>query len=372
MTITGWHKMKDEREEMRSVEFSGGFPGQVHAWYVRNKRDLPWRETTDPYRIWISEVILQQTRVVQGLEYYLRFTERFPTVRDLANAPADEVMKLWQGLGYYSRARNMHMAAQHVAEKLDGRFPGTYAALLMLPGVGKYTAAAVASIAYNERVAAVDGNVSRVLARYFGITDPVDSAAGIKKYFTLANEFVSPEDPGMHNQALMEFGALLCRPRTPLCHECPLQLSCYAAGNKMTGTLPVKKEAKKQKNRFFTFWCIEFDDLVFLEKRTAKDIWKGLYQFPANESQETDFRKLPDAKGLFLSEKCEMTIKQIFPSRKHILTHQIIHARLVLAGTNKPACLKNRYIPVKKKDLVTFAVPKLMEDFFRELKIIEN
>ncbi|HEY0769642.1 MAG TPA: A/G-specific adenine glycosylase, partial [Sphingobacteriaceae bacterium] len=229
------------------------FPDKIVKWYSENKRSLPWRETKDPYRIWLSEIILQQTRVAQGLPYYLRFVERFPTVSHLASAPQDEVLRLWQGLGYYTRARNLQKCAQTIVEKYSRKFPRTYAELISLPGIGEYTAAAIASISFNEKVAVVDGNVFRVLSRVFGIDTPINSAEGKKGFSKLANDLIHETAPADYNQGLMEFGALFCTPKNPKCEECVFRKSCHAFQNGLQQQLPVKLKSKASRKRYFYY-----------------------------------------------------------------------------------------------------------------------
>ena len=255
------------------------------SWYSVNKRNLPWRETQNPYYIWLSEIILQQTQVKQGLPYYLTFIEHFPTVYDLANANEELVLKLWQGLGYYSRARNLHFAAQYIVKECNGVFPNTYKTLLKLKGVGDYTASAIASICFNEATAVVDGNVYRVLARYFGIETPINTTEGIKQFKALAQELIDKKDPATFNQAIMEFGAMQCRPKTPDCLFCPLQAACIAYNKGNIGNLPVKLKKVKVKQRYFNFLVFQFkNETTLLEKREGKGIWKNLYQFPLWET----------------------------------------------------------------------------------------
>ncbi len=246
---------------------------------------MPWRETSDPYCIWLSEIMLQQTRIEQGLPYYLAFTNAYPSIFDLANASEEEVLKLWQGLGYYSRARNLHATAKYIAFELNGKFPETYEGLLKLKGVGDYTASAIASISYNEPVAVVDGNVYRVLSRYFDIDTPINSTAGIKEFKLLAKELLDKEDPATYNQAIMEFGALQCKPQSPLCNTCPLSASCLALKNNKISMLPVKLKKGKIKKRYFNYLVFQSEEnKTILEKRSGKGIWEGLYQFPLIET----------------------------------------------------------------------------------------
>lgn len=255
-------------------------------WYSVNKRDLPWRNTKDPYFIWLSEIILQQTQIKQGLPYYDSFISKFPTVFDLAAADEGEVLKLWQGLGYYSRARNLHHTAKVVAKELNGIFPKTYKDLIKLKGIGDYTASAIASICFNEPTAVVDGNVYRVLSRYFGIDTPINSTQGIKEFKSLATPLVDTNNPGDYNQAIMEFGATQCKPQNPDCEVCPLNDGCVALQKSLVGSLPVKLKKTKVKDKYFNFLVfISSDKKTVFEQRTSKGIWQNLYQFPLVESK---------------------------------------------------------------------------------------
>lgn len=347
------------------------FLQNLYYWFSHNKRDLPWRTTKDPYKIWISEIILQQTRVDQGKAYYLKFIQHFPTVADLAMSPEDEVLKLWQGLGYYSRARNLHYTARYIQNELNGKFPKNYTELLQLKGIGPYTAAAVASIAFNLRHAAVDGNIYRVLARYFGIHTPIDTGKGQKDFYELANKLLPEKNIGYHNQALMEFGAIQCVPKSPDCSKCPVAENCYALNNGLADKLPVKTKLKKQRNRYFYYYFIDAGDYTYLEKRTRKDIWQNLFQFPLTEAKRnlTD-KQILNSDKLRLFKKCDATIKNISAAKKHILTHQVIFARLIHIKINNRNCLNGDFFQVNKKDISTFAVPRLMEKFIQELKLV--
>lgn len=261
------------------------FAKKLTSWYLENKRDLPWRRTSDPYLIWMSEVILQQTRVAQGMPYYKRFQERFPTVFDLAAASEEEVLKEWQGLGYYSRARNLHAAAKFISDDLEGVFPDTYKDLLSLKGVGDYTASAVASICYNEPVVVVDGNVFRMLSRIFGIGTPINTGEGKKEFKALAQDLLGAADPSTFNQAMMEFGAIQCTPKNPICSECPFKNDCVAFNRGVIPGFPVKLKGKKERIRHFNYFVfISEDQRTRLNQRTGKGIWQGLYEFPLVET----------------------------------------------------------------------------------------
>ncbi|MFN2394179.1 MAG: A/G-specific adenine glycosylase [Bacteroidales bacterium] len=310
------------------------FSYRLLQWYNKNKRDLPWRNSSNPYNIWLSEIILQQTRIAQGIEYYYRFLEKYPDIHSLAAATEDEILLLWQGLGYYSRARNMHAAAKKIVKVNNGDFPNDYQEILKLPGVGPYTAAAVSSIAFNTPAAAVDGNVIRVLARFFGIEDPVDDTKTTRQIHEIASELIDQQNPGMFNQALMDLGAMVCKPGKPTCEICPLANDCFARKTGLERSLPVKKQRKKQKDRYLHFFVLiakKKDSKVFpIEKRTHNDIWKNLYQFPLLETPGLELapghlENHPVFNNLDNSNFINPTNTLIYRFT-HLLTHQRIHA----------------------------------------------
>ncbi|GEL10032.1 A/G-specific DNA-adenine glycosylase [Flavobacterium glycines] len=301
------------------------------AWYLQNKRDLPWRNTTNPYLIWLSEIMLQQTRVAQGLPYFLSFTEAFPTVFDLAKADEEKVLKLWQGLGYYSRARNLHKTAQYIATELNGVFPDNYKELLQLKGVGEYTAAAIASFSYNEAVPVVDGNVFRVLARYFDIETDIALASAKKEFATLAFELMPKDRPAIFNQAIMEFGALHCVPKNPDCGSCVFNTSCAALQKKKVDQLPVKLKKLKIKNRYFNYIMLsDAEEKTLIQKRTSKGIWHNLYEFPLIETdKEEDFEFVSNAvqqESFFANPIISMRACNE-KSIVHKLSHQHLHIK---------------------------------------------
>lgn len=339
---------------------------QIYHWYSQNKRDLPWRKSTDPYKIWISEIILQQTRVAQGTDYYLRFIEKFPTIGDLATASEDDVLKLWQGLGYYTRARNLHATAKRIVADFDGKFPPDYKTILSLKGIGTYTAAAIGSIAFDLPHPAIDGNIYRVLSRYFGVTTPIDTTLGKKEFQGIAEALMPSQNTGFHNQALMEFGALQCTPKSPDCPNCPLLETCFAAQNNKVDQLPVKSKKTKQRTRYFIYFLIEDGDFIYLEKRTDNDIWKNLYQLPLIESDE----KLSDQQILALNapflKNRKSVLKSFSAQKKHILSHQIIFARMIHVELKSEESLSRKLVRINKKDISKFAVPKLVQDFLNE------
>ena len=263
------------------------FSTKLINWYTVNKRDLPWRNTNNPYYIWLSEIILQQTQVVQGTPYYHAFISQFPTVYDLANANEEDVLKLWQGLGYYSRARNLHWSAKYIVNELDGVFPDTYKDILKLKGVGDYTASAIASICFNEVTAVVDGNVYRALSRIFGIETPINSTPGQKEFKALAQQLIDKQQPAIFNQAIMEFGARQCKPKNPDCSVCPFKTSCLALKENKIDVLPVKLKKTKVTKKYFNFIVIIFkNEKTILEQRIGSGIWQNLYQFPLIETEK--------------------------------------------------------------------------------------
>lgn len=348
------------------------FAQEIYRWFLIKKRDLPWRETTDPYKIWISEIILQQTRVVQGIDYYNRFIAEFQTVSELANASEDRVLKLWQGLGYYSRARNLHFTAKFIVNNFHGAFPNDFNTILSLKGIGNYTAAAIASIAFNLPHAVVDGNIYRVLTRYFGILTPIDSDKGKKEIQKIADELIDSRNPGFHNQAFMEFGALQCIPKSPDCKSCPLSINCYAAQNSMQDKFPVKSKKIKQTTRYFYYYIVENKNFMLFEKRTGKDIWKNLHQFPLIESdKELTDDEILNLKPLFLTGN-EINISFVSASVKHILTHQTIYARFIHIETDFNNFNHSNIFRVNKKDIYKFAVPKLLDQYLEKLNLTGN
>ena len=331
-------------------------------WYLTNQRDLPWRSTRDPYKIWLSEIILQQTRVEQGKPYYLNFIQFFPTVFELAAASEEEVLKLWQGLGYYSRARNLHVSAKYIAEELGGRFPADYKSLLRLKGVGDYTASAIASISYNEPVAVVDGNVYRVLSRIFGIEAPINSTEGIKQFKELAEELLDRDSPSAFNQGLMEFGAVHCKPRLPECETCPFAAKCVAFNQNKIAELPVKLRKQKIRKRHFNYLVFLSEEKeTIVQQRKDKGIWQGLYEFPLVETAtETNAENLVQEDS-FATYSRERNVKvQLFNEKPivHKLSHQHIYTKFWILNCRD---LKGKGVPVRK--LTEFPVPKLIDNF---------
>ena len=334
-------------------------------WYEENHRDLPWRNNPTPYEVWLSEVILQQTRVNQGMDYYLRFTEKWPTVNDLAQTSEEEVLKMWQGLGYYSRARNLHYCANQVVKQYKGKFPADFEKLKHLKGIGDYTAAAIASIAYNLPHAVVDGNVYRVLARLFDINTPINNNEGQKLFTQLADELLNKNQPGLHNQAMMEFGALLCTPKNPNCLLCPLQAQCLAFAHQTVMLRPVKLAKTKITTRYFNYLILRINSSLYLHKRNDNDIWKNLYDFPCIESQTPMSVEEVIASEAFLQliENKPFTIIKSSPVFTHKLTHRTLLAQFIEIK------LEQELLQIQTKDLFltpetelgSFPIPRLID-----------
>jgi A/G-specific adenine glycosylase len=341
-------------------------------WYQQNKRDLPWRLNNNPYSVWVSEIILQQTRVDQGMNYYIQFIRRFPDVGSLAKASEDEVLKIWQGLGYYSRARNMHYAARQIMNEYNSQFPDSFNEIRKLKGVGDYTAAAIASISFGSGNAVIDGNVYRVLSRIFGIATPIDTSKGKKELSVLAHSLLDKHNPGQFNEALMDFGALQCIPRNPYCHQCPFKNQCVALKNNQVDFFPVRSKKVKQKNRYFNYLYITYGKYFFLEQRKTKDIWHNLYQFPLIETgepiDETILISLPEFYNLFNGLKVK--VEDAAPEVIHLLTHQRLYIRFFhISLTQSP--INSKWIMTSKSDLSKFPMPKPIDNYLSD-KFLHN
>ena len=344
------------------------FTSTLTSWYSVNKRNLPWRTSKNPYSIWLSEVILQQTQIKQGLPYYEAFLANYPSVQALAEASETAVLNLWQGLGYYSRARNLHFTAKHIAENLKGEFPKNYKSLLELKGVGDYSAGAIASICYEESVAVVDGNVYRVLARHVGIDTPINSTEGIKQFKTLAKSVLPLSNFGDYNQAIMEFGSRQCKPQSPNCEECPLISTCKAYATGSVKTLPVKLKKTKVTKKYFNFLVIDSDDKkTYLEQRTEKGIWQQLYQFPLIETAKSMSEK-EFLTHLDRADKIKLHYDKLVLFNTsdiiHKLSHQELHVKFwILKTKNNP---KNA---VKWSEITRYPVPAVIERFINNYHI---
>ena len=334
-------------------------------WYSAHKRELPWRETKNPYLIWLSEIILQQTQIKQGLPYYEAFVSKFPKVQDLANAKETDVLKLWQGIGYYSRARNLHFSAKYIANELNGEFPKTYKELLKLKGVGDYTASAIASICYNEATAVVDGNVYRVLSRYYNIDTPINSTKGIKEFKTLAQNLLPKTNIGDYNQAIMEFGAVQCKPANPNCNECPLQNGCKAFELNKVNVLPVKLKKTKVSKKCFNFLVfLSNDNKTILEQRTEKGIWQNMYQFPLIESSKSlnknGLKKHLEIKSFLIDDVHDISLYNE-ENIVHKLSHQHLHTKFWIIEVQS---LPKGSIPISK--IREYPVPILIGKFIEQ------
>lgn len=340
----------------------------IISWYHQHKRDLPWRNTTDPYFIWLSEIILQQTRVEQGRPYYEHFVLKYPDVSALANASSEEVMRSWQGLGYYSRARNLHYAAKQVQQEYKGIFPNTYSELLKLKGVGEYTAAAIASFAFKESKPVLDGNVYRFLARYYGITTPINTPKAKTEFIGIANNIIDPTQPDIFNQAIMEFGALQCKPQSPDCLNCPLQASCWAYANNKVADLPKKDKKLKRRVRYFHYFVLKSSKGYAFKKRTEKDIWQELHEFPLIETDkeysEKEILEMALESNL-LSD--HMQVLKISEKIKHVLSHQDIIARFFeISDPRFQHQNRDKYLYIKDEEIRFFALPRLIEIYLQK------
>lgn len=339
------------------------FTDIIENWYDRNGRSaLPWRKVSDPYIIWVSETILQQTRVAQGHDYFLRFLQKFPTVKHLATASEDDVLKVWQGLGYYSRARNMHYAAQTIVQA--GQFPNEYKEIRKLKGVGDYTAAAISSLAFNQPYAVVDGNVYRVLSRFFGIHTPIDTLDGKKEFTLLANQLLDRKAPGKYNSAIMDFGALQCTPKSPKCTSCPLAGGCYALSHQATSLLPIKSKKTKVTDRYFVYLHIEDKNELLLRRREKGDIWQGLYEpflleFKQKPSEAEVLKKIKEC----INPKQDFLFSTIALNLTHNLTHRCLHIDCYQLSTEHLPEIQG-YIRVAKHELNRYATPQIITQLF--------
>ncbi|TAE72575.1 MAG: A/G-specific adenine glycosylase [Bacteroidetes bacterium] len=335
-------------------------------WYEKNKRDLPWRNTKNAYHIWLSEVILQQTRVKQGLPYYQKFVQNYPQIENLANAQESEVLRLWQGLGYYSRARNMHKTAQEIVEKLAGKMPDNYKDLLKLKGIGKYTAAAIASFGFDEQVAVLDGNVYRVLSRFFGIETDIASPKAEKEFREIAQNILPKnEKSNQFNQAMMEFGALQCTPQSPDCLFCPLESQCKALEKGKVNELPIKSKKIKIKERFFNYFIFEHQNKIALKVRNKKDIWEGLYDFYLVEHHEILQKK--QLESIDLIQNYVNDIQSISKIYTHILTHQKIFISFFHINIDQKEILTQKnYQFFEKNEIENLPKPILLANYYKE------
>jgi A/G-specific adenine glycosylase len=346
------------------------FTKKLFKWNLTdNKRSMPWKGEKDPYKIWLSEIILQQTKVEQGLNYYNQFIKEFPTVNHLAKAPRQKIYKLWEGLGYYTRCKNLIETAAVISNRYHGKFPSSYDEIKSLKGVGSYTAAAIASFAYNLPFAVVDGNVIRILSRYFGITSPANTSQGKKIYAELAQSLLPEENAATYNQAIMDFGAVICKPRNPLCNQCVQKKECQAFQNDWVNILPVKEKKIVKKQRWFYYFIIENKNAVYIKQRKEKDIWQNLFEFFLLErDRDIDKNELLNAKEIqqFL-KNTKKTIAEISTNYKQQLTHQTIHAQFFLLKVKiASSLLKKNYLLVPKEKLNQYAFPKIITSYLQK------
>lgn len=347
------------------------FANILLKWFESHHRPMPWKGVKNPYLIWLSEIILQQTRVEQGLPYFEKFAAKYPTITDLANAPEDEVMKLWQGLGYYSRARNLHFTAKYIADELNGIFPKNYKDILKLKGVGTYTAAAIASFAYDLPYAVLDGNVYRVLARIYGIETPIDTTEGKKKFSELAQNLIAEKQAAHYNQAIMDFGATQCTPQNPNCTSCPFQANCIAFEKKTISKLPIKSKKLKKKTRYFNYLVLNWNEKTWLKKRAEKDIWQNLYEFPMIETEQPfdlETLQLSEAWRDIFPKDAIFTIKKVSPPFQQMLTHRKIIATFLEINVENSIkeTGQNNLILISKKDVLKYAFPKVISRFLED------
>ena len=359
---------------MKKIANQQFFTKQLLAWNLSyNDRGMPWKGEKDPYKIWLSEIILQQTRVEQGLAYYNSFIDRFPTVHKLAKAPETTVFKLWEGLGYYTRCKNLITTAKYISKDLKGIFPDDYEGLLALKGIGPYTAAAIGSFAFNLPHAVVDGNVFRVLSRFFGIATPIDSTTGKKEFTTLANELLDKKQPGVYNQSLMDFGATVCKPQQPLCSTCMLKSNCSAYLQGLVNLLPVKEKSITKRTRWFYYLIIEQNGAVFVRKRGAKDIWENLYEFVLIENNEVlpleNLKVLKEVKNIF--GKTPFEVVKISKPYRQLLTHQTIHGQFISIKVGATLSLSG-YEAIKKKELEKLPFPKFITGYLTDKNVSLN
>lgn len=343
------------------------FVKEILRWnQYDNDRVMPWKYEKDPYRIWISEIILQQTRVSQGLAYYNRFIARFPTVKSIANATETEVFKLWEGLGYYTRCRNIITTAKHISNELNGKFPARYETILKLKGIGSYTASAIASFAYNLPYAVLDGNVFRLLSRYFGMKIPTDNAKGKEYYSNLAYELLDKKQPGIYNQSIMDFGATVCKP-LPLCELCPLNRKCVAYLHGMQLELPVKEKVIVRKSRWFYYLVVKYGNKFYIRKREEKDIWQNLYEFILIETRKPLTVQKLQASEKFISffRKNSFVLESVSPVYKQQLTHQTIHGQFLNITVKSPQELKN-YQLISPEKIEQLPFPKIITTYLKD------
>ncbi|MBM3402274.1 MAG: A/G-specific adenine glycosylase [Bacteroidetes bacterium] len=350
------------------------FSEEIIEWYQKHKRDLPWRNTNDPYIIWLSEIIMQQTRVEQGTPYFNRFVEKYPSVKHFASATEAEILKLWQGLGYYSRGRNMHQTAQAVMEEHAGYFPKNYESLIRLKGIGEYTAAAIASFSSNEAKAVVDGNVFRLLSRYFGIDTPINTGRGKKIFTDLANELIDKKQAGIFNQAMMEFGSLQCKPKNPVCIACPLQMTCEARLKNKIDKLPVKIKSQKSRERYFNYVLVLKNDQILVNKRRSGDIWENMIDLPLFETEsQAEIPELVQSEKFVKAFGKQVLIRSVSEPVKHILSHQKLYTTFIrIENFTENFHPDQSWFYVTREELEKLPQPKLIFQFFENFFKLSN
>ncbi len=351
------------------------FSSRLLNWNLyKNTREMPWKGEKDPYNIWISEIILQQTRVQQGLAYYERFIKTFPNVKSLATAPEQKIFKLWEGLGYYTRCRNLITSAKYIHAELNDQFPEEYENILALKGIGNYTASAIASFAFNEPYAVLDGNVFRVLSRFFGIDIPINTSAGKKYYNKLAQLLLDKKNPGQYNQAIMDFGAVVCKPALPLCLDCPLQKKCVAFLTNKVSLLPINEKVIKQKERFFNYLIVSYKQKFYVKERTGKDIWQNLFEFILIETNSLMNEKefLKEQNFLSILETSEFVVNHISKKHSQKLTHQLISGKFFHIKLKTPLKKTKNYILASQKQLNTLPFPKFIASYLTDKNVSLN
>jgi A/G-specific adenine glycosylase len=358
-----------------SIPHKKFFTSCLLSWNgTKNTREMPWKGEKDPYKIWLSEIILQQTRVQQGLAYYNQFIKTFPDIKSLATAPEQKIFKLWEGLGYYTRCSNLIATAKFIHENLDDQFPQKYEDILSLKGIGSYTASAIASFAYNEPYAVLDGNVFRVLSRFFGIEMPINTTQGKKYYGELAQLLIDKKNPAEYNQAIMDFGAIICKPSSPLCDECPFQKKCVAFLDKTVSVLPINEKTIKQQKRYFNYIIATYNKKYYIKERTQKDIWQHLYEFILIETEsllnEKDF--LHSDAFLSIFEKNEIAVKNVSKIYSQKLTHQLIKGQFFFIQINHPLKKKEGFRMVTKKQLSALPFPKFIVSYLTDKNVSLN
>lgn len=344
------------------------FTAELIKWNKKdNDRVMPWKNQNDPYKIWISEIILQQTRVQQGEKYYNRFIQAFPTVQHIANAPESKVFKLWEGLGYYNRCKNIISSARYITTELEGKFPNTFNDLLQLKGIGNYTASAIASFAYNLPHAVLDGNVFRILSRFFGISIAIDNNNGKKFYSLIANELLNKKNPAVYNQAIMDFGATICKPKLPLCNICPLQQNCFAFTNEMVNSLPIKEKIITRKFRWLYYLLIEYNNKLYVRKRTETDIWQNLHEFVLIEMPKPVSMIALKASTAFkkIFNSIPLTFNSISKIYTQQLTHQTISGQFISVNIETKISIRGyQLIPINQLNLLPF--PKFISTYLKD------